>query len=292
VETIVFRTKALSQKLLAECRRDAEDFAQKKGRRPGLAVVLVGQDPASQIYVQKKGETCRAHGLEAFDVRLDPAEGYERLRGIVQELNARDDVDGILVQSPLPKGWDEQAIQALIDPRKDVDGFHPQNAGALLIDAARTLREGLPPCTPAGVMEILREANISVAGSHAVVIGRSTIVGKPMAQMLLAADATVTICHSRTRNLAALCAQADILVAAIGKPRFVTKDFVKTGAVLIDVGINREFQEGKPKVVGDIDAASVQGVASFLTPVPNGVGPMTIALLIRNTVRAARRRSE
>lgn len=287
METVVFKTAELAEKILTEARA----AAAKLPRKPGLAVVLVGQDPASQIYVKKKTETCRKYGLEAHDIFLDPAQGEAKLEQTVKQLNARPDIDGILVQSPLPKGWDERKIQALIDPAKDVDGFHPQNAGALLIDAKQTLDQGLPPCTPAGVMEILKEARINPAGKTAVVIGRSTIVGKPMAMMLLAADATVTIAHSRTHNLPQLCAQADILVAAVGKARFVTKDFIKPGAVVIDVGINREMIDGKSKVVGDVNAADAQSRAAFLTPVPHGVGPMTIALLIRNTVRAAANRN-
>lgn len=287
METLIYKTQDLAKKILSATQKRADIFAQKSGRKPCLAVVLVGDDPGSKIYVQKKGETCRQYGLDARDIFLEPSEGFAKLEAVVKELNADAKVDGILVQSPLPKGWDERKIQSLIDPRKDVDGFHPQNAGALLIDARHALEHGLPPCTPAGVMEILREAGVDLAGKNAVVIGRSTIVGKPMAQMLLAADATVTVCHSKTKNLAAVCAQADVLVAAIGKPRFVKKEFVKPGAVVIDVGINREFADGKSRVTGDVDAESVKGTASFLTPVPNGVGPMTIALLLRNTVRAA-----
>jgi methylenetetrahydrofolate dehydrogenase (NADP+)/methenyltetrahydrofolate cyclohydrolase len=290
VETRIFKTKELAEKVLAQVKQDAEAFLAKNARKPTLAVVLVGSDPASQIYVGKKAETCKAHGLNALDFQMSPEEGFARLVEIVKELNGRDDVDGILVQSPLPKGWDEEKIQALISPGKDVDGFHPMNVGALSLHAKKFLESGLPSCTPAGVMEILKEAQISLSGKHAVVIGRSNIVGKPMAQMLLSGDATVTICHSKTPDLKETCRKADVLVAAIGKARFVTKDFVKPGATVIDVGINREVVGGKPKVVGDVDAASVSGVASFLTPVPNGVGPMTIAILIRNTVRAARNR--
>jgi methylenetetrahydrofolate dehydrogenase (NADP+) / methenyltetrahydrofolate cyclohydrolase len=287
VQTRVFKTKELTEKILARAKDDAAAFQVKFGRRPTLAVVLVGTDPASQIYVSKKSETCRNHGLEPLDFHLDPSVGFAKLVELVKELNSRDDVDGILVQSPLPKGWDEDAIQALICPKKDVDGFHPQNAGSLFLNAREALAHGMPPCTPAGVMEILKEAEIPVAGKNAVVIGRSDIVGKPMAMMLLAADATVTICHSKTRNLEEVCRSADILVAALGKPKFVTNRHVKEGAVVIDVGVNRIEKDGKKKVVGDVDAESVTGIASFLTPVPNGVGPMTITLLIRNTVRAA-----
>jgi len=292
VETRVFKTKELAEKLLAGVKREAETFLANNARKPTLAVVLVGTDPASQIYVGKKAETCKAHGLNALDFKMAAEEGFARLTQLVQELNARADVDGILVQSPLPKGWDEEKIQAMIAPEKDVDGFHPQNVGALSLHAKKILESGLPSCTPAGVMEILKEANISLAGKHAVVIGRSNIVGKPMAQMLLSGDATVTICHSKTPDLKETCRRADVLVAAIGKARFVTKEFVKPGAALIDVGINREMVDGKAKVVGDVNSESVTGVAGFLTPVPNGVGPMTIAILIRNTVRAAQNRTQ
>jgi methylenetetrahydrofolate dehydrogenase (NADP+)/methenyltetrahydrofolate cyclohydrolase len=290
METRIFKTNDLAKKILATCHEEAKEFLTRHHRKPCLAVVLVGDDPASAIYVGKKGQTCRDNGLESLEFRIAPSEGFDRLLAVLKELNDRPDVDGILLQSPLPKGWDERLALSTISPAKDVDGFHPVNAGRLMIDTKDQLDHGMPPCTPAGVMEILREAGISPAGKQAVVIGRSSIVGKPMALMLLAADATVTICHSRTKDLAKVCAEADILVAAIGKAKFVTADFVKPGAVLIDVGINREIRDGKSRVVGDIDAASVSGRASFLTPVPNGVGPMTIALLIRNTLRAARGR--
>ncbi len=290
MKTQVYKTKALTEKLLSRYREDALAFAKEHGRKPCLAVVLVGSDPASSIYVKKKEETCRANGLEALDVHLDPSLGFEKLKSTVRELNSRKDVDGILVQSPLPKGWDERLIQSMIDPAKDVDGFHPVNADRLFIDAKDALSDGLPPCTPAGVMEILKEAGIEVKGKHAVVIGRSTIVGKPMAQMLLAEDATVTIAHSRTDKRPQLCRTADILVAAVGRANFVTADFVKGGAAVIDVGISRiETPEGKAKVVGDVNQAEMMGLAGFYTPVPGGVGPMTIVLLIRNTIRAARK---
>lgn len=292
VETRLFKTQDLAEKILLGSQAEASRFQDRFGRPPTLAVVLVGNDPASAIYVRKKGETCKRYGLDARDYRLQPEDGFDSLLELVKKLNSDDAVDGILVQSPLPKGWDERRIQATIDPHKDVDGFHPVNAGALLIDAAGTLKSGLPPCTPAGVMEILREAGIEVSGKKAVVVGRSTIVGKPMAMMLLAHDATITICHSRTKRLQESCRDADILVAAVGKPRFITREFVKPGAVVIDVGINRELRDGKSRVVGDVDTPSLMGLASMVTPVPNGVGPMTIAMLIRNTVRAAQNRAE
>ncbi len=291
MQTTLFSGKDLAQKILSECSVEAREFESHHARRACLSVILVGNDPASSIYVKKKGESCKTHGLEVIDYHLNPDLGFPALKRLVRELNERRDVDGILVQSPLPKGWDEKEIQSLIDPAKDVDGFHPNNAGVLCIDANKSLESGLPPCTPAGVIEILKAGKISMAGKKAVILGRSNIVGKPMALMLLAQDATVTICHSKTPNLAALCKEADILVSAIGKAKFVTKEFVKQGAAVIDVGINRMQKDGKSIVVGDVDSSSVSGVAGFLTPVPNGVGPMTIALLIRNTLRAARLRS-
>jgi methylenetetrahydrofolate dehydrogenase (NADP+)/methenyltetrahydrofolate cyclohydrolase len=283
VETRIFKTKDLAEKILLSARARAEEFLAKRGRQPTLAVVLVGDDPASKIYVRKKSETCKTYSLNALDFFLSPSEGYDRLEALVHELNARQDIDGILVQSPLPKGWNEARIQGTVLPSKDVDGFHPENVGRLSLDTKKFLEHGLPSCTPAGVIEILREGGVALAGKHAVVIGRSNIVGKPMAQMLLAADATVTICHSKTPDLIDTSRRADVLVAALGKARFVTHEFVKPGAAVIDVGINRE----NGRLVGDVDAESVIGVASFLTPVPSGVGPMTIAILIRNTVRAA-----
>jgi methylenetetrahydrofolate dehydrogenase (NADP+) / methenyltetrahydrofolate cyclohydrolase len=291
METKIFSGKILAEKILHNCKMEAQEFESHHARKACLAVILVGNDPASSIYVKKKTETCKNAGLEVFDYPLNPELGLPALKRLVKELNERADVDGILVQSPLPKGWDEKEIQSMIYPLKDVDGFHPNNAGELSIDANKTLEKGLPPCTPAGVIEILKEAKIPIAGKKAVVLGRSNIVGKPMSLMLLAQDATVTICHSKTENLAALCKEADILVSAIGKTKFVNADFVKKGAAVIDVGINRLQKDGKNIVVGDVDAAAVTSIAGFLTPVPNGVGPITIALLIRNTLRAAKKRS-
>ena len=285
--TIVYPCQPLADEILAKCRQSAQEFAKKYGRKPCLAVVLVGEDPASKIYVGKKSATCQANGLEPQDVRLPANISQSDLEREILRLNQDENVDGILVQSPLPRPLDEKRIQFLIDPQKDVDCFHPLNFGKLALDPLRALAEGLVPCTPAGAMEVLRANNISIEGAHAVVIGRSNIVGKPMALFLQAANATVTLCHSRTRNLAAVSREADILVVGIGKARFVGKDFVKPGAALIDVGINRISEGGKNRVVGDIDAKAVDGIAGFLTPVPRGIGPMTIALLIRNTVRAA-----
>lgn len=288
METVLYSCKPLAEKIQSEVAADAALFLTQQGRKPILAVILVGNDPASEVYVKKKGETCALFGIEAKDFRLNPNQGFPALIKLVDILNSDESIDGILVQSPLPKGWDERAIQQRIAPAKDVDGFHPMNAGALLIDAKETLQSGLVPCTPAGVMEVLRENKIVTRGKHAVVIGRSTIVGKPMALLLLAHDATVTITHSHTQELASICRRADILVAAVGKKHLVGRAYVKPGAVLIDVGINREMVDQKSKLFGDIDTEAVKGIASFVTPVPGGIGPMTIALLLRNTLRAAR----
>lgn len=287
MSTRIFPTQSLSQKILDQCALDAAAFTRSRGRKPKLTVIIVGEDPASQVYVQKKTEMCAKFGIDGTNIALKPSDGFSKLESVVNQLNQDSTVDGILVQSPLPKGWDEKKIQALIKPEKDVDGFHPLNAGLLSIDTKNFLAHGLPPCTPAGVMEILREAGISCEGKSAVVLGRSNIVGKPMAQMLLAENATVTICHSKTKNISAITREADIIVAAIGIPKFVHQDYIKKGAVLIDVGINRIEVDGKKFLVGDIDAKSVDGKAGFLTPVPGGVGPMTIAILLRNLLRAA-----
>jgi methylenetetrahydrofolate dehydrogenase (NADP+)/methenyltetrahydrofolate cyclohydrolase len=283
----IFPCNNLAEKILADAGKKAKDFAKKQGRAPCLAVILAGNDPASEIYVRKKGETCKKYGVDYKDFRLKAADGFAKLEKLVNDLNKDKNIDGILVQSPLPKGWDERAIQAHILPTKDVDGFNPVNAGNLFIDAAEVLKSGLPSCTPAGVIEVLKANDIEIAGKHAVIIGRSTIVGKPMAVMLLAHDATVTICHSRTKNLEEECKRADILVSAVGRPHFLGKEHVKKGAAVIDVGISRLEMAGKQRIVGDVDAESIKNIASFITPVPNGIGPMTIAMLVRNTVRAA-----
>lgn len=287
----IFTCKDLAAEILQTAALAAKSFAGKHGRAPCLAVVFAGNDPASEVYVRKKGETCAKYGIDHKDFRLQATSNFAELEQLIDELNKNPTVDGILVQSPLPQGWNERAIQARILPSKDVDGFHPQNAGRLFIDPKHALAAGLPPCTPAGVMEVLKANNIDCSGKHAVVIGRSMIVGKPMAMMLLAHDATVTICHSRTKDLQAECKRADILVSAIGRPHFIGADHVKQGAVVIDVGISRLEMAGKARIVGDVDANALQEIASLITPVPNGIGPMTIALLIRNTVRAAERRA-
>ncbi len=273
-------------------------------RPPGLAVVLVGNDPASEIYVRNKVKTCAELGI--FSQNLTPPASITtaELLMLVGELNERLDIDGILVQSPLPKHIEEGRVLEAISPKKDVDGFHPINAGKLSINA-----KGLRPCTPSGVMEMLKRNNIDVTGKHAVVVGRSDIVGKPMALMLLHANATVTICHSKTRDLAAMCRQADILVGAIGRPAMLTSEFFKPGAVLIDIGINRldkredvvrifrgdakklaAFDAGSRVVVGDFDPLDAVEFGGAFTPVPGGVGLLTIAMLMSNTVTAAEAR--
>jgi methylenetetrahydrofolate dehydrogenase (NADP+) / methenyltetrahydrofolate cyclohydrolase len=269
--------KALAERVRGEVAKEVAGL----DRPVGLATVLVGDDPASAVYVRSKQKACREVGIEPYDHDLSAETSQEELLARVEQLNADDDVTGILVQLPLPEQIDEDHIIRSIKPIKDVDGFHPFNAGHLL--------QGSPTfvaATPAGIMEILREYDVELQGARAVVIGRSNIVGKPMALLLLAEHATVTICHSRTRDLPAVVREADVIVAAVGRPDTVTADMVREGATVVDVGINRT-DDG---LVGDV-AADVEGIAGLLTPVPGGVGPMTIASLLRNTVRAARYQS-
>ena len=251
----------------------------RRGLTPGLAVVIVGDDPASRIYVDLKKKDCGEIGIHSEEYALPATASQEELLDLVRRLNADARLHGVLVQSPIPDGLDEMAVIEAIDPKKDVDCFHPTNVGRLVI--------GLPgpaPCTPAGVMELIGETGIEVKGRECVVVGRSNIVGKPMFHMLLAAHGTVTVCHSRTQDLAAVCRRADILVAAVGKPALITGEMIKPGAIVIDVGTNR-LPDGK--LVGDVDFASAVEKAGAITPVPGGVGPMTRAILLRNTVRAA-----
>jgi len=262
---------------------------KQAGVQPGLAVVLVGEDPASQVYVRNKAKQTVETGMNSIEHKLDAATDQDTLLKLIAELNADDGVDGILVQLPLPKQIDAQAVLDAIDPAKDVDGFHVVNAGRLA-----TGGHALVPCTPLGCLLMLQDRLGDLSGQHAVVVGRSNIVGKPMAQLLLGANATVTIAHSRTADLPAMCRQADILVAAVGRPEMVRGDWVKPGATVIDVGINRvpapEKGEGKTRLVGDVAYDEAYPVAGAITPVPGGVGPMTIACLLRNTVEAACRR--
>jgi methylenetetrahydrofolate dehydrogenase (NADP+)/methenyltetrahydrofolate cyclohydrolase len=253
---------------------------------PGLAVVLVGEDPASAVYVRNKGTATREAGMRSIEHRLPADASQAALLALVAQLNADPEVDGILVQLPLPRHVDAQAVIAAIDPAKDVDGFHVVNAGLLA-----TGGDALVPCTPRGCMVLLRESGTRLAGAEAVVIGRSNIVGKPVAQLLLAADCTVTLAHSRSRDLPAICRRADIVVAAVGRPEMVRGGWIRPGATVIDVGINRiGTADGRHRLVGDVAFDEAAEVAGAITPVPGGVGPMTIACLLENTLVAARRR--
>ncbi len=278
--------QVLSGKTMSEAltREQAARVAQMKeeGIHPGLAVVLVGEDPASQIYVRNKGIACETIGIYSRTVKLDKDIAQEELIEAIEALNQDPQIHGILVQLPLPKHLDEEAVLASILPQKDVDGFHIDNAGRLF-----TGQEGVVACTPKGIMYMLKQSGVPLSGKDAVVIGRSNIVGKPVAMLLLAENCTVTICHSRTQNLKEHCRRADVLVAAIGKPHFVTADMVKPGAAVVDVGINRV--DGK--VVGDVDYDAVKDVAGYITPVPGGVGKMTISMLMENTLEAACRQA-
>lgn len=271
--------KAISAELRRELRVRTEAFAERTGVRPGLAVVLVGDDPASQVYVRNKQRACEQVGFHSEQILLPADTEMATLREVIARLNVAPEIHGILVQLPLPPQLDEHEIIMLIDPEKDVDAFHPINVGRIVGGRYR-----FAPCTPAGIMQLLRRSGVVIEGRECVVIGRSDIVGKPMALLLLEANGTVTVCHSRTVGLAEICRRADILVSAVGKPGFVTADMVKPGAVVIDVGINR-LSDGR--LVGDVDREGVEPVAGMLTPVPGGVGPMTITMLLDNTLRAA-----
>lgn len=278
--------KAFAATLRARVGDLAAAFEAKAGRKAGLAVVLVGEDPASQVYVRSKGKSTLEAGMNSFEHKL-PAETSEAdLLAMVEQLNADPAVDGILVQLPLPKHIDEQKVIAAINPDKDVDGFHVTNAGRLAVG-----QPGFVPCTPLGCLMLLKDRLGDLSGLDAVVIGRSNIVGKPMAQLLIAESCTVTVAHSRTKNLAEVVRRADIVVAAVGRPEMVKGDWIKPGATVIDVGINRVpgAEAGKTKLVGDVDYDSAAKVASAITPVPGGVGPMTIAVLLRNALVAAYR---
>jgi len=280
--------KAFAANLRAKVAAMVPAFRAAAGRAPGLAVVLVGDDPASQVYVRSKHKATIEAGMESFEHRLPADASQEELLATVERLNADGSVDGILVQLPLPGHIDENLVIATIDPDKDVDGFHVTNAGRLAVG-----QPGYVPCTPLGCLMLLKDRLGSLSGLDAVVIGRSNIVGKPMAQLLLAESCTVTIAHSRTRDLPAVVRRADIVVAAVGRPEMVRGDWIKPGATVIDVGINRVpgAEPGKTKLVGDVDYAGASGVAGAITPVPGGVGPMTIAVLLRNTLVAAHRRA-
>jgi len=286
---------------IGETSRLQVEALRARGVQPGLVVVLVGDDPASRIYVRNKAAAAEKAGLRAETLRLTAYTTFDELARTIRILNERDDVDGVLVQLPLPRPEDAAPLFDLLDPRKDVDGFHPENVGLLGSGRIR-----FAPCTPAGILEMLRRESIPLAGAHAVVVGRSNIVGKPMASLLLQNDATVTICHSKTRNLPSVCRSADLLVAAIGRPGTIGPEHVKEGAIVIDVGMNalrtasdverffpgdgkrREMLEKKGQtLIGDVDFVRVLPVAGRITPVPGGVGPLTVAMLVSNTVKAA-----
>ena len=275
--------KAFAQGLRERVGAAVSSLQRDHGLTPGLAVVLVGEDPASQVYVRNKGKQTLEAGMKSFEHKLPDTTSEAELLGLIDQLNADPDVHGILVQLPLPDQIDSHAVINAVNPDKDVDGFHLINVGRLSTGAA-----GLVPCTPFGCLMLLKDELGDLSGKNAVVVGRSNIVGKPMAALLLAESCTVTIAHSRTQDLAGVCREADILVAAVGRPEMIPGDWVKPGATVIDVGINRiEGEEGKTRLVGDVDYASAEAVAGAITPVPGGVGPMTIACLLRNTVQAA-----
>ena len=280
--------KAFAAKVQDKVAEGVAKFIELKGRKPGLAVVLVGEDPASAVYVRSKHKMTLKLGMESFEFRRPATISQEELIELVEELNGDDRVDGILVQLPLPKGLDEQAVVNAINPDKDVDGLTPTSTGRLALGLP-----GLVPCTPLGSLMLLKDELGDLSGKNAVVIGRSILVGKPMAQLLLAENCTVTIAHSRTQDLAGVVHQADIVVAAVGRPEMIKGSWIKPGATVIDVGINRvpADEEGKTKIVGDVDTASAISHVAAITPVPGGVGPMTIAVLMRNTLFAAHLRA-
>lgn len=271
--------KKISQEIKDELKAEVADLAQQ-GKTASLAVIQVGGDPASSVYVRNKKNACAYIGIGSESYELPEETTEEELLNLIQELNQKEEVHGILVQLPLPAHIDEEKVILAIDPSKDVDGFHPQSAGAMLIGS-----KGFLPCTPAGVIQLMKRSGVEMEGKNCVIVGRSNIVGKPMAMLMLRENATVTIAHSRTKNLKELCKQADILIIAIGKPKFITEEYIKEGAVVIDVGIHR--LEGK-KLCGDVDFDAVEPHASAITPVPGGVGPMTIAMLMNNCVETMR----
>jgi methylenetetrahydrofolate dehydrogenase (NADP+) / methenyltetrahydrofolate cyclohydrolase len=284
--------KAFAASLRARVGKGVVELVAGAGIKPGLATILVGDDPASQVYVRSKSRVAAELGMASFDHRLSGATGEGELLQLITRLNKDPSVHGILVQLPLPKQIETADILLAVDPDKDVDGFHPMNVGRLGSIAAGAPLDFPVPCTPLGCSMLLADAVGSLSGKHAVVVGRSTLVGRPVAQLLLRANCTVTVAHSRTRDLAALCRTADILVVAIGKPAFVGGDWIKPGAAVIDVGINRiPLGDGKTKLVGDVAFEEARHVAGHLTPVPGGVGPMTVACLMYNTLQEARRRA-
>lgn len=276
--------KAVSAAVRERIKNDVAEFAKATGKTPGLAVVIVGSDPASEVYVRNKHKACGEVGMYSEVHTFPENTTEEELLSLVEKLNNDGNINGILVQLPLPRHLDSEKVILAINPDKDVDAFHPQNVGKIMIGNYSFL-----PCTPAGVMELLRHYNIDICGKHCVIIGRSNIVGKPQAMLMLKENATVTICHSKTVGLKEITKQADILVAAVGRANFVSADMVKDGAVVVDVGINRNADG---KLCGDVDFAAVEPVASYITPVPGGVGPMTITMLLQNTLTAAKEQNK
>ena len=276
----IINGKEISAAIRSEIKEATEAMVSESGVRPGLAVIIVGEDPASQVYVRNKKRACDEVGFYSESYELPENTTQEELNALVDKLNKSEKIHGILCQLPLPKHLDENEVIMRIDPKKDVDAFHPENVGKIMIGDYSFL-----PCTPAGVMALLERSGIEVSGKECVVVGRSNIVGKPQAMLLLHANGTVTVCHSRTKNLSEVCRRADILVAAIGKADFFKADMVKEGAVVIDVGMNRRADG---KLTGDVDFESVAPKASYITPVPGGVGPMTITMLMQNTLTAAK----
>ena len=274
--------KAVSASVKESIRKELAELKETKGLTAGLAVIIVGEDPASKVYVRNKKLACEACGFESFEYALPADTTQEELLNLINKLNNDDKVDGILCQLPLPKHLDEKLVINNISPKKDVDAFHPENVGQIMIGDYNYL-----PCTPAGVMELIASTGVEISGKECVVVGRSNIVGKPMAMLLLHQSGTVTICHSRTKDLAECCRRADILVAAVGVPNLITGDMVKEGAVVIDVGMNR-LDNGK--LCGDVEFETAKEKASYITPVPGGVGPMTIAMLLVNTIKSAKDR--
>lgn len=270
--------KEVSKRIKDELKTETEKL-KNSGIVPGLAVIIVGDDPASRVYVNNKKKACAEVGIYSEEYALAADTREEELLALIDRLNGRKEISGILVQLPLPEQINEENVISRIDPKKDVDAFHPVNVGKIMVG-----NYDFVPCTPAGIMELIKESGIDISGRECVIVGRSNIVGKPMSMLLLHSNGTVTICHSRTKNLAEKTKRADILVAAVGKPNFITGDMIKEGAVVIDVGINRLADK---KLVGDVEFESAEKVASAITPVPGGVGPMTIAMLMKNTVKAA-----
>jgi len=280
---ILIDGKKISQDIKDEVKAEVSAFKEENKKDVSLAVILVGDDSASKVYVRNKKKACEYTGIRSVSFELPYETKEDELLSLIDELNDREDIDGILVQLPLPPHMDENRVTLRISPKKDVDGFHPVNVGNLLIG-----NEGFLPCTPAGIIELLKRSGVSIDGKNCVIAGRSNIVGKPMALLMLRENATVTVCHSHTKDLKDICKEADIFIAAIGKPKFFTRDYIREGAIVIDVGMDRD-SEGK--LCGDCDFEDIKDLCSYITPVPGGVGPMTIAMLMKNCLLSAKTRA-